>query len=463
MNQLLLKAEKAENKYQQLCRRYFAKGVTESIWLQNRAPNWEDPIQGFKLHISSSLCDATEILEKSMAVLNHFSVMCKIPKNLGELKKLNMGMFYGYSQIGKFITVYPYDEKQGLEIAKRIHSVTQNYMPVIVPFDNQFMESSNVFYRYGSFIKNLDKLNVSFIEDPNGKIWKDKREYGSAIPSFIKNPFPVCKQHNTSFTNHIVLKALSKRGKGGVYLALKYDGKNFSDCIIKEGLCNGEMYYDNWDGLMRIRYEMKVLENLSNAGISVPTVYESFKRSGNMYIVLEKLPGINLYKWIKNLSNKITFIKFVPLAIQLTETIIKIHQAGYIWRDCKPMNFIYNDETTQLRPIDFEGVVKKYALIQSSWSSPGFTPPEDIDCTSYKAEESFDAYSMGATLFFVITGKVPLNIEDIPKLLKIKREYPRIILESIAKLLAPNPAERIPLIKFHEVLLCFGSGLSKSC
>ncbi|GJM79500.1 hypothetical protein HMSSN139_19960 [Paenibacillus sp. HMSSN-139] len=108
------------------------------------------------MHISATILNAIEIFQRISGVLRNFEVVFKGPKSILELKKLNCGLYYGYSQVGKCFTVYPKNFEQALEIANQIVSVTKGLYGPTIPYDFKFKEKSIVYFRYGAFycIKN---------------------------------------------------------------------------------------------------------------------------------------------------------------------------------------------------------------------------------------------------------------------------------------------------------------------
>src|SRR5205085_6408564 len=164
---------------------------------------------------------------------------------------------------------------------------------------------SVVFYRYGSFksrtIRNEDGTQTSAISDPNGILVPDSRE--SVGPDWVTNPFPQNQStdipSNPSAKRLRVFKALTQRGKGGVYLSADFNGPSPRPCILKEGRKHGEVTFDGRDGYWRINHEKQVLNALRRRGVDVPQIYSSFELDGNFYLVTEHLEGVNLEKLLR--------------------------------------------------------------------------------------------------------------------------------------------------------------------
>ena len=64
------------------------------------------PSVGFKIHLSATLNNATDILDKFWHYIQHKNIAWKVIQDFRDLERQNLG-YNGYSQIGKFITIYP--------------------------------------------------------------------------------------------------------------------------------------------------------------------------------------------------------------------------------------------------------------------------------------------------------------------------------------------------------------------
>src|SRR5438552_14447471 len=222
-------AQKAEREWQQLCDAYLPIGAKRSIWRCSRERNAGDPSQGWKLHVSATILSACPIFRLIAPYLKRHDIWFKAPKSLAELHKLNSGIYYGFSQVGKFVTVYPQSAEAAAAIASDLHALTAKFAAPAVQYDNALRNRSCVYYRYGSFSLRLKttfrKKRVLAIARPDGKLIPDLREPRAAVPRWLTDPFqPVRSQAafelatllDTDYTGY---EALAQRGRGGVYQA----------------------------------------------------------------------------------------------------------------------------------------------------------------------------------------------------------------------------------------------------
>ena len=104
--------------WRQLSREYLPLTVNGSMWRFSRQPEDEDPDQGWKLHVSATVLSASDVFEAVSPFLRNRRAMFKAPVSLYELFKLNSGTLYGYSQVGKFLTVYPRSSDEASLLAR---------------------------------------------------------------------------------------------------------------------------------------------------------------------------------------------------------------------------------------------------------------------------------------------------------------------------------------------------------
>lgn len=100
-------SESEEDRWQRFCASYLPVAPNDSVWRFSRAARAGDPDQGWKLHVSATILTANRVLGAVAPYLKSPGALFKAPRSLEELDKINSGLHYGYSQVGKFIAVYP--------------------------------------------------------------------------------------------------------------------------------------------------------------------------------------------------------------------------------------------------------------------------------------------------------------------------------------------------------------------
>ncbi|MFE5798040.1 protein kinase [Streptomyces sp. NPDC056503] len=391
---------------------------------------------------------ACRILEAVGPALTGLGVLFKAPTNLLELRKLNCGLFYGTSQIGKFLTVYPVDSNQALELASLLDQLTRRIPGPKVPFERPYRRGSRVFYRYGSFDSletTVDSVRVPALRAPNGELVPDIRDDPDFEPPWASNPFPPTKNRGSKKsafrTRYLVYEAVTQRGKGGVYRALCMDAAPMMRCVIKEGRRNGETDWDGTDGRRRVLAESEILGELAKGGVSAPEVFDIFTEGGNLYLALEDVGRMDLEHLIR--ESPATVEESLLYAAKVAGLVSGIHECGLAWRDCKPRNVVVG-ESMQFYAIDFEGACRIDAKDALPWGSETYLAPEWSDPAANL--EKVDLFALGVTCYQILAGgrTLGMTLEEIKRvpLGRRRRHIPPDARRLVASLLDHDPKHR---------------------
>lgn len=427
--------------------KYLPVKAKEEIWRLSREAKPHEPLQGWKLHISATLLEACDLFEKIAPFLISQDIQFKAPESLSILFKINCGLQYGYWQVGKFITVYPSTEKEAVKLARELHELTSEFISIAVPFDERYLPNSSVFYRYGAFaqieIKNENGMSLPAVQHLSGHLVYDDRF--RAVPEWLSDPFqdkPLKNEDNSEnvitplMTTYKVIRAITQRGKGGTYIALDLTITPPRLCIVKEGRRHGEVYWNGQDGYYLVKNEFDVLNDLRKIYKDVPEVFSSFEVDGNFYLVMEYVVGKSLHDLMKTRRRRFSVKQVLFFAIEIAKIIAEIHQAGWIWNDCKPANLLVSPNKS-LRPIDFEN---SYLIHQSApfdWKTDGFSKSAENQNSPY----SNDLYALGAVVYFLLTGK--LYDPDTPIAIgNLRRSVPKPLQEIVENLLIDSDSKR---------------------
>lgn len=150
------------------------------------------------------------------------------------------------------------------------------------------------------------------------------------------------------------------------------------------------------------------IEAQSAAGLSHPNivnVYDVGEDNGLHYIVMELIEGITLKKYIER-KGKLAFKEAVSISIQVAQGIEAAHNNHIIHRDIKPQNIIISKEG-KVKVTDF-GIARAAStntISSNAMGSVHYIPPEQAK--GGFIDEKSDIYSLGITLYEMLTGKVP--------------------------------------------------------
>ncbi len=124
----------------------------------------------------------------------------------------------------------------------------------------------------------------------------------------------------------------------------------------------------------------------------------------------------------------------LELAVEITKIIKNLHQAGWVWNDCKPANLIVTADKS-LRPIDFEGAYPVNYPEPFDWKTKGFSKP--ANGSKKTSGKSADIYALGAVIYFLLTG-ILYNAENPTAMKALRRKVPKRLTKITEKLLSDS-------------------------
>jgi hypothetical protein len=363
--------------------------VEDGIWRYSRAPRKSDPTRGWKLHLSATVLTAPEVFARTAAPLRAQDVLFKVPARLEFLAALNSGV-EEYSQVGKFLTVYPRDQKEAVQLASTLQQLTRDLRGPRIPFDLRYRRDGIVYYRYATSRNEQRRRRVEPpIADPF-------RASAGQPRRWIRGPIG---------SKYLVLRARSQRGKGGVYEAVEIFASPPRFVILKQGRRHGEPDWSGRDGRARIAHETAVLRELHRGGLPVPRVLRAFSQAGDRYIVLERCLGAPIIPAARLHPARYSPEEARTILDQLEPLLTRIHACGWVWRDCKPHHVWRRREQLQL--LDFEGACRIEETNHWPWGSAGYLPPELAGQSSRPAGTLEDEYALGVIAFQFLAGRFP--------------------------------------------------------
>lgn len=156
--------------------------------------------------------------------------------------------------------------------------------------------------------------------------------------------------------------------------------------------------------------EAQNLSRLDNEHIV--KVLETIEENGTVYYVMEYLPGGNLDKYILS-HGRLSCRESLDIAIQIGEALGSMHSQHMLHLDLKPLNIMRGGDG-HIVLIDF-GLSKCFDADGQPESSTrigqGTTGYAPIEQHNFRKSDGFmptlDIYALGATLFKMLTGRVP--------------------------------------------------------
>ncbi len=243
-----------------------------------------------------------------------------------------------------------------------------------------------------------------------------------------------------------IVKLLGQGGFGAVYQA--WDARLERLCALKENL-------DPTPEVERqFGKEATILANLNHPNL--PRVIDHFTVTGQgQYLVMDYVEGEDLQQMLDR-RGLLPEVEVLPWIAQICDALAYLHDQPQpiIHRDVKPANVKITPEGQPML-VDF-GIAKFYdparqTTLGARAITPGYSPPEQYG--HGRTDTRSDIYSLGATLYALLTGKEPADsVERIigaAALTPPEELNPHIsepVARGVMKAMAAEPAQRFQSI-----------------
>lgn len=276
----------------------------------------------------------------------------------------------------------------------------------------------------------------------------ENNQNSGSTPNNSPAPKPELNLIGQEISGCVILEKISQGGMGTVFKA-KHKALNRIVCvkILSPNLAKDKKAV----GLFLT--EARAVAELDHQNIV--QVYNVGKENGLYFIVMSFIDGEPLSHIVRKRPNlPIGFI--VDTFMGVLKGLQAAHQKGIVHRDIKPSNILI---TKDLQPkiVDF-GIAKKVD------QEKGFTKTTELAGTAYflspeqaagkEIDVRADLYSLGASMFYVLTGKYPFTGKNsmeviqkhintpVPDMNQYRKNIPGWIVQAIQKLMEKNPDNR---------------------
>ncbi|MBW4523385.1 MAG: AAA family ATPase [Scytolyngbya sp. HA4215-MV1] len=215
-------------------------------------------------------------------------------------------------------------------------------------------------------------------------------------------------------------------------------------------------HYPTPNELTRYWQEYEVTRSLHLEGVI--NVYGIETYQNTLVMFLEDFGGESLRHWLTERS--LSLKKVLTLGVRLAEILGQVHQQQVIHKDVNPANIIWHPATGQLKLIDF-GIASRITRETPALSSPSrlegtlaYMSPEQTGRMNRSLDYRTDFYSLGVTLYELLTQQLPFAADDALELVHchlakhplapcdLTPTIPKAVSDIVMKLLAKTAENR---------------------
>jgi len=189
---------------------------------------------------------------------------------------------------------------------------------------------------------------------------------------------------------------------------------------------------------------------------NIVTIFDTGRtEDGRAYVAMERLPGETLASRVAR-EGLPPLSVVIELATQMAAALDYAHGQGVLHHDVKPENIMLVDDWHYAKLSDF-GIAERRAEGAGDGRIIGGTPaymaPERL--RGEPSDARSDLFSLGVTLYWLVTGKLPWpDMPDLPRLLRERQRLPHpsidpidpatpaMLVGIVRTLLSPTPATR---------------------
>ncbi|MGH7145739.1 MAG: serine/threonine protein kinase, partial [Planctomycetota bacterium] len=249
-----------------------------------------------------------------------------------------------------------------------------------------------------------------------------------------------------------ILKMIGQGGMGSVYLAedTHLNRKVALKVLPKELAANR-------DFIKRFLAEARVTGKLNHPNIVV--AYDIDSSQGTWYMAMEYLDGESIGKRLLR-GEAIPWREALTMLKQICRGLAYAHKNGIVHRDIKPDNLFLDRSSNEAKILDMGLSKNLHASEVSSLTqagmilgTPNYLAPEQAE-NGLNVDRRADIYSLGATLYHMLTGAAPFDaptplaliqkhlFEPMPDVRRGKPEIPADVANLVWKMTAKRPADR---------------------
>jgi len=206
------------------------------------------------------------------------------------------------------------------------------------------------------------------------------------------------------------------------------------------------------DAKLQFRREAESAGRLNHPNII--TIYDAGEDDDVSYLAMEYFEGVSLLDHTKP-DNLLPAKWVLELAARAAEALDYAHRQNVVHRDIKPANLMYHAATDTLKLTDF-GIARLTDSARTKTGiilgTPSYMSPEQLSANGVTGQS--DLYSLGVTMYQLVTGNAPFKADSIPKLMDkilneshapistLRIDLPPCVDELVDRAMAKDPVQR---------------------
>jgi serine/threonine protein kinase len=263
--------------------------------------------------------------------------------------------------------------------------------------------------------------------------------------------------HELTLGPYLLLEALDEGGMGEVFKALH----RLMHRVVALKKIRPE-HLPRPESVRRFLREMRALAQLSHPNIVI--AHDADHVGDTYFLVMEYVAGTNLHKLVKQrgplpVDRACDYVRQAALGLQ------HAHERGLVHRDIKPANLLLTSEGEVVKVLDLglaligkgpdeaEATATATSAPGAVMGTPDFMAPEQA-LGAHGADIRADIYSLGCTLYYLLTGRPPfakgsamekllLHQQAEPVAVELLRpEVPEPLAQVLRQMLAKQPSAR---------------------
>ncbi|MBL8792764.1 MAG: protein kinase [Planctomycetia bacterium] len=256
--------------------------------------------------------------------------------------------------------------------------------------------------------------------------------------------------------NYVLLERLGAGGMGAVYKARHRELQRVVALKVLAPALADAPRADK-----RFQREIQAAGKLQHP--NVVAAYDADTAGGCAFLVMEYVDGTDLAQWVRR-HGPVSVAHAVHYILQAARGLEHAHRNGIIHRDIKPSNLLRTAQGDTVKIADL-GIARVIADAPEELTGTGhivgtcdYMAPEQA-LNSKHADERSDIYSLGCTLYFLLTGQpmyggetamekfIGHRDQPIPSLRQARPDVPRALEQIYRRMVAKAPAERQPSMR----------------